>query len=108
MAVRSRKNSSLFKLIFLQRKADGHTALTPHGTSEQRQIPIAALHCVNGGWRQRLPFHHSVGENIPVHIREGVAVEYVSCEPSENLKKLFPEQYGADDDDFEKEETEQA
>ena len=41
-------------------------------------------------------------------IREGVAVEYVSCEPSENLKELFPEEYGEDDDSFEEEETEQA
>ena len=45
--------------------------------------------------------------NYTADIREGVAVEYVSCEPSENLKELFPEQYGVDDD-FEEEETEQA
>ena len=36
-----------------------------------------------------------------------VAVEYVSCEPTENLKDLFPEEYG-EGDDFEEEETEQA
>ena len=35
-------------------------------------------------------------------------VEYVSCEPSEAMKELFPEQYGVDDDSFEEEETEQA
>ena len=40
-------------------------------------------------------------------IREGVAVEYVSCEPSEGMKELFPEEYGVDDDSFEEEETEQ-
>ena len=45
--------------------------------------------------------------NYIADIREGVAVEYVSCEPSENLKELFPEEYG-DDDSFEEEETEQA
>ena len=59
------------KLIFLQLKPNRHTALTAHGTSEQRQIPISTLHRVNGGGRQRLPFHHSVSENISVHIREG-------------------------------------
>ena len=46
--------------------------------------------------------------NYTADIREGVAVEYVSCEPTENLKELFPEQYGEDDDSFEEEETEQA
>lgn len=46
--------------------------------------------------------------NYIADLREGVAVEYVSCEPSENLKELFPEEYGEDDDSFEKEETEQA
>ena len=45
--------------------------------------------------------------NYTADIREGVAVEYVSCEPSENLKELFPEEYG-EDDSFEEEETEQA
>ena len=45
--------------------------------------------------------------NYIADIREGVAVEYVSCEPSENLKELFPEEYG-EDDSFEEEETEQA
>ena len=38
---------------------------------------------------------------------EGVAIEYVSCEPAGNLKELFPERYGVCDDSFEKEETEQ-
>lgn len=41
-------------------------------------------------------------------VREGVAIEYISCEPPENLKELFPEGYNADDDSFEEEETEQA
>ena len=41
-------------------------------------------------------------------IREGVAVEYVSCEPSENLKELFPEEYGEYYEVPEDEETEQA
>ena len=45
--------------------------------------------------------------NYTADIREGVAVEYVSCEPTENLKDLFPEEYG-EGDDFEEEETEQA
>lgn len=45
--------------------------------------------------------------NYTADIREGVAVEYVSCEPSTGMKELFPEQYGVDNDDFE-EETEQA
>ena len=35
--------------------------------------------------------------NYIADLREGVAVEYVSCEPSENLKALFPEEYGEDD-----------
>ena len=46
--------------------------------------------------------------NYTADIREGVAVEYVSCEPSEGMKELFPEQYGEGDDSFEEEETEQA
>ena len=29
--------------------------------------------------------------NYTADIREGVAIEYVSCEPSENMKELFPE-----------------
>ena len=45
--------------------------------------------------------------NYTADIREGVAVEYVSCEPSENLKELFPEEY-SEDDSFEEEKTEQA
>ncbi|HCU32364.1 MAG TPA: recombinase [Ruminococcaceae bacterium] len=45
--------------------------------------------------------------NYTADIREGVAVEYVSCEPSENLKELFPEEFG-EYDSFEEEETEQA
>lgn len=35
-------------------------------------------------------------------------MEYVSCEPPENLKELFLEGYGVDEDSFEEEETEQA
>jgi hypothetical protein len=35
-------------------------------------------------------------------------VEYVSCEPPDSLKELFPEGYNAGDDSFEKEEKEQA
>jgi len=46
--------------------------------------------------------------NYTADIREGVAVEYVSCEPTENLKELFPEEYGMEGDIFEDEETEQA
>ena len=46
--------------------------------------------------------------NYTADIREGVAIEYISCEPPENLKELFPEGYGVDDDSFEEEETEQA
>lgn len=34
-------------------------------------------------------------------IREGVAIEYVSCEPPDSLKELFSEGYGACDDSFE-------
>ena len=41
--------------------------------------------------------------NYTADIREGVAVEYVSCEPSEGMKELFPEQYGVADDSFEEE-----
>ncbi len=41
-------------------------------------------------------------------ICEGVAIEYVPCEPPVNLEELFPEGYGADDDSFEGAETEQA
>ena len=41
-------------------------------------------------------------------IREGVAIEYVSCEPSDSLKELFPEGYNADVDSFEEKEMEQA
>ena len=46
--------------------------------------------------------------NYTADIREGVSIEYVSCEPSENLKELFSEGYNADDDSFEGAETEQA
>jgi len=46
--------------------------------------------------------------NYTADIREGVAIEYVSCEPPENLKELFSEGYNADDDSFEEEETELA
>ena len=47
--------------------------------------------------------------NYTADIREGVAIEYVSCEPSDSLKELFPEGYGVvDDDSFEEAETEQA
>lgn len=41
-------------------------------------------------------------------IREGVAIEYVSCEPPDSLKELFSEGYNADDDSFEEVETEPA
>ena len=46
--------------------------------------------------------------NYTADIREGVAIEYVSCEPSDSLKELFSEGYNADDDSFEQEEMEQA
>lgn len=46
--------------------------------------------------------------NCTADIREGVAVEYVSCEPPENLKELFLEGYNADDVSVEEEKTEQA
>ena len=46
--------------------------------------------------------------NYTADIREGVAIEYVSCEPSDSLKELFSEGYNADDDSFEEEEMEQA
>ena len=45
--------------------------------------------------------------NYTADIREGVAIEYVSCEPSDSLKELFPEGYGVDDD-FEEAKPEQA
>ena len=41
-------------------------------------------------------------------IREGIAIEYVSCEPPGSLKELFSEGYNADDDSFEEVETEPA
>ena len=46
--------------------------------------------------------------NYTANIREGVAIEYVSCEPSDSLKELFSEGYNADDDSFEEVETEPA
>ena len=46
--------------------------------------------------------------NCTADIREGVAVEYVSCEPPENLKELFPEEHGEYYEVPEDEETEQA
>ena len=46
--------------------------------------------------------------NYTADIREGVAIEYVSCEPPDSLKELFSEGYNADDDSFEEEELEQA
>lgn len=47
--------------------------------------------------------------NYTADIREGVTIEYVSCEPSDSMKELFPEGYGVvDDDSFEEAETEQA
>ena len=45
--------------------------------------------------------------NYAADICEGVAIEYVSCEPTDSLKELFSEGYNADDDSFKKEETEQ-
>ena len=39
--------------------------------------------------------------NCTADIREGVAVEYVSCEPSANLKELFLDEYSVDDVSFE-------
>lgn len=46
--------------------------------------------------------------NYTADIREGVAIEYVSCEPSDSLKELFQEGYGACDDSFEEAKPEQA
>ena len=46
--------------------------------------------------------------NYTADIREGVAIEYVSCEPPDSLKELFSEGYNADDDSFEEVETEPA
>ena len=46
--------------------------------------------------------------NYTAEIREGVAIEYISCEPPENLKELFQEGYGACDDSFEEAKPEQA
>ena len=46
--------------------------------------------------------------NYTADIREGVAVEYVSCEPTEGWKELFPEEYGEEYEVPEDEETEQA
>jgi len=46
--------------------------------------------------------------NYTADIRKGVAIEYTSCEPPENLKELFPEGYDACDDSFEGTETGQA
>lgn len=46
--------------------------------------------------------------NYTADIREGVAIEYVSCEPPGSLKELFPEGYNADDDSFEGAEMEKA
>ena len=41
--------------------------------------------------------------NYTADIREGVAVEYVSCEPPDSLRELFSEGYNADDVSFEEE-----
>ena len=46
--------------------------------------------------------------NCTADIREGVAVEYVSCEPPDSLRELFSEGYNADDVSFEEEKAEQA
>ena len=46
--------------------------------------------------------------NYTADSREGVAIEYISCEPPENLKELFPKGYGACDDSFEEAKPEQA
>ncbi len=35
--------------------------------------------------------------NYTADIRKDVAVKYISCEPPENLKELFPEEYGEDE-----------
>ena len=39
--------------------------------------------------------------NCTADLREGVAMEYVSCEPSANLKELFLDEYSVDDVSFE-------
>ena len=57
--------------VFLQLKANRHTALPAHRTGEQSQIPISTFHSLYICGVQRLPFHHFVGEYISVHIREG-------------------------------------
>ena len=38
--------------------------------------------------------------NCTADIREGVAVEYVSCEPPDSLRELFSEEYNVDDVSF--------
>ncbi len=46
--------------------------------------------------------------NYTADIREGVAVEYVSCKPTENLREFFPEVYSEEYEVLEDEKTEQA
>ena len=36
---------------------------------------------------------HPSAPNYTADLRQGVAVEYVSCEPSDSMKELFPEEY---------------
>ena len=38
---------------------------------------------------------HLTAPNYKADMRQGVAVEYVSCEPTESARELFDEEYGA-------------
>ena len=38
---------------------------------------------------------HLTAPNYKADLRQGVAVEYVSCEPTESAHELFDEEYGA-------------
>ena len=39
---------------------------------------------------------HLTAPNYKADLRQGVAVEYVSCEPTESARELFDEEYGAE------------
>ena len=74
------------------------------GRAKTKPNNLSSITSSSGIWTLPTQCH----PNYTADIREGVAIEYVSCEPSDSLKELFPEGYGACDDSFEEAKPEQA
>lgn len=69
------------------------------GKNKTQRLVIYCKYCKFVGYLDIDPAQcHS---NCTADLREGVAMEYVSCEPSANLKELFLDEYSVDDVSFE-------